>query len=127
MSQRGHTARAIETALDRLVNDKLIDDERYAHNKAHSIARSRVSGPRYIEAKLRAKGIDTDQARHAASEALEGVDQTQAATELAERWAASLPASLEPEARKRRLIGRLARRGFDHDTVRKAVETALRA
>lgn len=126
LMQRKHPKRAIDIAVEKLKDLGYQDDERYAHNKARSVARMKPSGARYIENKLREKGINQDQARRAAAEALEGVDPLESATALAMKWSATLPMSLDAEGRKRRLIGRLARRGFDHDVVRRAVEAAER-
>ncbi|MDF1870435.1 MAG: RecX family transcriptional regulator, partial [Phycisphaerales bacterium] len=72
-------------------------------------------------AKLRQKGIDQSIIAQTLDEELKDHDPYQDALTLARRSARSL-ASREPEVRQRRLIGRLARRGFDHDIVRRVVK-----
>lgn len=125
LRQRRHDDDAIDHAIARLTDLSMIDDARYARNRASAIVRSKAAGPRYIQAKLREKGLAQSHITPAVDEALEDIDLLESAIALATRAAASMPQSLDRDARIRRLSGRLARRGFDHDTVRKAVEHAL--
>jgi SOS response regulatory protein OraA/RecX len=54
----------------------------------------------------------------------EAVDETSVVKQLAERRAAALQ-GLDPAVRRRRLYASLARRGYDADDVRRAVDAAL--
>ncbi len=122
LRRKGNDPEAIDYAIARLTELGLLDDAQYAGMKARSIIRSKPAGRRFIEAKLRQKGINQSIIKETLDEELQDQDPYQDALKLARRAARSLARNPDPEVRKRRLIGRLARRGFDHDIVRKAVE-----
>jgi regulatory protein len=117
---------AIQYAIDRLTELGVLNDREYAGMRARSIIRSKPAGRRFIEAKLREKGIESSIIRETLDEELEDSDPKADALNLARRMHRSLASIDDPEVRKRRLIGRLARRGFDHDAVRSAVEIVER-
>lgn len=123
LRRKGNDPEAINYAIARLTELGLLDDAQYAGMKARSIIRSKPAGRRFIEAKLRQKGIDQTIIQKTLDEELQDQDPLEDALKLARRYARSLSRNPDPEVRKRRLIGRLARRGFDHDIVRKVVET----
>lgn len=125
--QRGHDARAVQHAIDRLEQAKLLDDETLAAHAAESLVRKGGTGRRAIEAKLRTKGIDANIARAAATEATSEFDERAEAVRLATHRAERMDPRLDPQQRARRLFGWLARRGFDSSDARHAVETALRS
>lgn len=102
----------------------MIDDRAFAALYARSVARKPV-GARLVEQKLREKRVAGPLAASAAREALEGRDALAEATDLARRKLAAMPAKLDAPARMRRLIGLLARRGFDGEVSREAVRRAL--
>jgi len=118
---RGHERDAIDGALRVLRERAVLDDGAYAKRRARSIAASKPAGRRYIESKLRAKGLGRPEIEAALDEALEGVDLHDGALRLGERAAATMPRSLDHAAKVRRLSGRLARRGFEPDLVRRVV------
>ena len=121
LQRNGNDPDAIDYAINRLTELGLLDDTQYAGMKARSIIRSKPAGRRFIEAKLRQKGINQSIIQETLDEELKDQDPYQDALKLARQAARSL-ASRDPETRQRRLIGRLARRGFDHDIVRRVVE-----
>jgi len=125
LRQRNHDDEAITAAIERLTEFSMIDDARYARNRASAIVRTKSAGPRYIQAKLREKGLAQTHITPAVNEALEDIDLQDSANTLATRAAATMSPTLDRETRIRRISGRLARRGFDHDIVRKAIEHAL--
>ncbi|MBC7835709.1 MAG: RecX family transcriptional regulator [Phycisphaerales bacterium] len=102
----------------------LIDDAALGDDLAQTIARRKPAGPRYIQAKLRARGLNSKDATASAARATESVDLLEQATQLATRRARSL-AKLERAVAQRRLYGVLARRGFDADICIEAVKRAL--
>ena len=126
LQQKGNDPDAIRYAIDRLIELGILNDREYAGMKARSIIRSKPAGRRFIEAKLRQKGIEGSIIRETLDEELEGIDPKADALALARKMHRSLASIDDPEVRKRRLIGRLARRGFDHDAVRSAVERVER-
>jgi regulatory protein len=101
-----------------------LNDAAFARAYAKAAAR-KPSGARLIESKLRAKHVDGDLAKRAAKTALEGRDLLADATLLAQKRARALPPKLDAAARSRRLLGLLARRGFDGEICRQAVRRAL--
>lgn len=125
LSLKGHTRDDSGAALDRLARVGLIDDETLAGDRAGVMALSGKTGPRAAEVKLRALGIEGGVAAAAVREAYDGADLLGQAMALAERLARSLGPSLDEAARRRRLFGYLARRGYDHDICRRATEAAL--
>jgi len=123
LRRKGNDPEAIDWAITRLLELGLLNDTQYAEMAARSIIRSKPAGRRFIEAKLRTKGIDRQIITETLDEQLEGSDPYAAALKLAERYSRSLTRTLEPDVRRRRLAGRLARRGFEFDVVRKVIET----
>ena len=105
-----------ERVLDRLESLKLLDDEAFGRMVIRSELSRKAAGPRLLSQKLWQKGIDRKLAERLIAEAVRPGDQTEEATELARRRLRTM-ARLDPAARKRRLYGLLARRGFGPDTI----------
>ncbi len=126
LQRKGNDPEAIDYAIHRLTELGVLNDREYAGMRARSIIRSKPAGRRFIEAKLREKGIESSIIRETLDEELQDSDPKADALNLARRMHRSLASIDDPEVRKRRLIGRLARRGFDHDAVRNAVEIVER-
>jgi len=123
LRRKGNDPEAIDWAVNRLLELGLLNDTEYAAMAARSIIRAKPAGRRFIEAKLRLKGIDRETITETLNEQLQDTNPYEDALKLGQRFDRSITSTLEPEVRKRRLVGRLARRGFDHDVVRKVVET----
>lgn len=123
LRRKGNDPEAIDFAINRLLELGLLNDTEYAAMAARSIIRSKPAGRRFIEAKLRLKGIDRQIITETLDQQLQGTNPYEEALKLGERFDRSITSTLEPEVRKRRLVGRLARRGFDYDIVRRVVET----
>lgn len=104
----------------------LIDDAGFAEAKARALAAAGRSGPRLIEAKLRAAGVAPETARAAAARvaALRDIDED-AVRFARRRAAAGAAARVDPSALKRRLFAALVRRGFDPAASRRALEKTL--
>lgn len=124
LKRKGHDPQAAADVADDLVARGLIDDEAFAINAA--IAMSTRAGKRLVEAKLRARGIDQKTATRAAGKAAGERDGQADAMRLARARLKRMSDKVEPEARRRRLYGLLARRGYDPDVCRSVVETLLR-
>lgn len=108
--------------LDRLEELGLLDDEAFARAAVRSELSRKPAGPRLLQQKLWQKGIDRKLADRVIEEELEPVDAVAEATDLARRRLRSM-GRLDPVARKRRLYGLLARRGFGPDTIGRVMET----
>lgn len=119
---KGYVPSAVSAVIERLTDNRLIDDRQLAGRIAESNA-SKPVGIYALKRKLRAKGISEEYV----SEALEGFDDAQqqsaalqAASKLYRRYS-DLPSR---EARAK-LSQALARRGFPWDAVREAVEATI--
>jgi len=103
-----------------LARQGLLDDRSFAAAWTESRLSSRPRSRRLLHRELRGKGVDDE----IASEATQAVDDESTATELARRRAHVLR-GLDRGTAVRRLSDYLLRRGFDGDTVRRAVRDAL--
>ena len=119
--RKQHPPAAVDAALERLIARGLLDDTAFAVHYAATHATRGRGAPRLIR-DLQAQGVDRRLAERAVAEALvaEGIDGDQAVRSLAERRVPLL-AGLPPEARRRRLLAFLARRGFSGSHVRDLV------
>ena len=123
LTQKGHARDAIDEALARADRAGLLDDEAYAREAVRSELARKPAGARMIVSKLRAKGVDSALASRVAAEALGDRDPLADAVALIRRHAGDT--RTDPAALRRRLAARLARRGFDPETCRAAVERVL--
>jgi len=125
LRERGHDARAIRVALDRLQASGALDDAAFSRHfaagrlvKGHGSAR--------VLTDLLARGVERRVAELAVREAGrdEGIRAADQVERLIQRRAA-LGRSLAVGVRRRRLLSYLARRGFRGSRVRELVERAL--
>jgi regulatory protein len=126
------TARSLEPAgaaalADELARVGLVDDRAVAESLVRGQLARKPAGRALLLAKLAQKRVDRAAARAAVDEALAGVDQGRQAADLARQRLRTMPASLDPQAVRRRLYGYLARRGFDPDACMTAVRAAMSA
>ena len=122
LKQYGYEPDAIEWTIQRLTHLQVLDDENYARMVVRSQLCRKPAGRRLLEGKLREKGIETSLITLVLDEALEERDTLADARKLAQSAARSISDRHEPEVRIRRITGRLARRGFDFDVIRKVVD-----
>lgn len=107
----------------RLRQAGLVDDSTFAGQWVENRAAFRPKGKRAIQAELRAKGV----AAKDIEAALEGVDDSATARQLAAARAPRLLRQRLSKADFKRKLGEyLARRGFDYETITEAVESAWR-
>ncbi|MBL0927178.1 MAG: RecX family transcriptional regulator [Phycisphaerales bacterium] len=125
LARRGYSPEVARRVADRLQAAGLIDDRLLAESLARSEVARKPAGRFLIEQKLRRRGIDSGLARGAAALVLASRDPLEDALDLARRRARTFPAKLEADARRRRLYGALARRGFDPEVCARAVERVL--
>lgn len=122
LRRRGYVPPVIEAVKNRLVENRLLDDRRYAGRLAESQAQKPV-GVYAVRRKLMAKGISGEDA-DAALAAFDG-DQQREAAELAARKLFHKYASLPRREARAKLSQALARRGFAWDTIESVVEAML--
>lgn len=125
LARRGVPEDVATRVLDRFTEVGLVDDDAFAQAWVQSRSVGRGLSRRALAGELRRRGIDDEVAR----DALAGLDD---GTELAGAQAlvrTRLPSTrgLPPEARIRRLVGMLARRGYPAGTALGVVREALAA
>lgn len=113
---------AIEWAIERLTDLRVLNDEEYARMVVRSQLSRKPAGRRLLSGKLREKGIEQSIIDPVLDEALEDRDIIEDARRLARQAARSISDRHAPEVRLRRISGRLARRGFDFDVIRKVID-----
>jgi len=120
--QKQHPPAAVDGALERLVQQDLLDDARFARDYAGAKA-SRGRGPSRLVRDLLSQGVERRIAEDAVRTALadDDVDPDAVVRAVAEKRASQL-AGLPAPVRKRRLVAFLARRGFQGPEVRSIVE-----
>lgn len=117
-----HEPEAIEWSIARLIDLGVLNDEEYARMVVRSQLSRKPAGRRLLTGKLREKGVDQSIVQRVLDEMLEERDTLADARKLAEQAARSISDRHETEVRRRRITGRLARRGFDFDVIRKVVD-----
>jgi regulatory protein len=125
LTQRGVPDDAAETVLDRFTEVGLIDDAAYARAWVSSRQAGRGLARRALSAELRAKGVDAE----VAAEAVEVVgddDEREAARRLVARKVGAMR-RLDRVTASRRLMGMLARKGYNGGLAAAVVREALDA
>ena len=121
---RKHGTDAVDAAIAELEALGIVDDRRVAE----VFVRARLAeGPVArvtVEASLIERGVEPGLIGSVLHEHMQGRDEEGEALELARLKVRTSPAKLSPDAIKRRVFAFLARRGFDEETARQAVETA---
>ncbi len=124
LARKGHRAEAVEAALDRAAGLGLLDDAAFARNFVETRA-ARGRGPARVARDLMAMGVER---RHIdiaiAAHWPPDVDRSAMPRALAAKRARQL-GGIPREAKRRRLVAYLARRGFSGADVREAVQEAL--
>lgn len=126
LTRRGVKSDKAEALISDLARGGAVDDKRFAGLVARSIVRDKPAGARLIRAKLREKRVDRETASAAAAEALAGRDPVSDALALARTRLKTLGSGLDHRTKARRLLGLLARRGFDSETAMSAVRSLIR-
>ncbi len=123
--EAGKGAAAVEALIAELLGAGLLDDARYAGERARILHR-RGASMRGIRAGLRAKGIEADDIERA----LAGLDEEAAEPELAAALAYARKRRLGPygnpgarEDRREKDLAALGRKGFGYDLARRVIET----
>lgn len=125
LMRQGFDAGIANRAADDALRAGLIDERAYAEAVIRSATHSRPAGRRLLESKLMARGIGMETAREAAADAVRDRDAFADALALAKSKRRTLPAGLDARAGARRLVGLLARRGFDAGVAFRAAREAL--
>lgn len=124
--RRGHDAETAGVCADAYAERGAIDDARFAEVVVRNELARKPAGRRFLEAKLYAKGVRGEHAGRAIEEALGQRSELEDARKVAASAARSIRDGTEPDAFRRRLSGRLARRGFSGGVIRRVVDELLR-
>jgi regulatory protein len=100
-----------KSVLDRFVEIGMVDDVAFAELLIRSRCNTKRVSRSVLRQQLRQKGVDQE-IIEAALTVISDADELRMATELVERKARAM-SRLEPEVRKRRLFGLLARKGYN--------------
>ena len=123
LTKRGVPDDAAEAVLDRFAEVGLIDDAAYARAWVSSRQAGRGLARRALSAELRAKGVDAE----VAAEAVQAVgddDEREAARRLVDRKVGAMR-RLDRVTATRRLMGMLARKGYNGGLAAAVVREAL--
>ena len=123
MARRGVPDDAAAAVLDRFAEVGLIDDRAFAQAWVDSRHAGRSLGRRALSAELRRRGVD-DEVIKDAVDSVSPDDEEAAARTLAELKLRTM-GSATPEARMRRLVGMLARRGYSQGLALRVVRDVL--
>jgi regulatory protein len=124
LARREYGDAVIDGVLADLTRLGYLDDARFAHAKAASLAEHKHHGRRRAYQELIRAGVRKDVAETALNDVYEQTDPLAAATTLAEKRAASLK-RLDPLVARRRLAGMLQRRGFEYETIKPVIDRVL--
>jgi regulatory protein len=126
LAQREYPADEADSAIARLVENGLLDDKRYAAEFARQKLVHGGASSRRVEQQLAAKGIARDAIRAAIEDvsADETIDVGKTIEALVRKKLVSL-AGLDREIKRRRVFAFLARRGFDIDDIKRAIELMI--
>ncbi|RBY98051.1 regulatory protein RecX [Blastococcus sp. TF02-8] len=123
LKKRGVPEDAATTVLDRFTEVGLIDDAAFARAWVSSRQSGRGLARRALSQELRAKGVDPEVAAEAV-EAVDDEDERAAARKLVERRAGSM-SRLDRATATRRLMGMLARKGYNGGLAAAVVREVL--
>ena len=124
--QKGEEPVLADAAVARLVERGLLDDADFARQLTRSKVLGGGASKRRVQQELFKKGVARETADAAIAEVFEDeqVDE-QALVDDAARKKARALSKLDPETRRRRLYGFLARKGYDGERIRLAMRAAL--
>ncbi|MBF6181499.1 recombination regulator RecX [Nocardia otitidiscaviarum] len=124
LAAKGFSAEVAGRALDRLAEVGLIDDAAFAEQWVHSRHTFSGKGKKALAQELRRKGVAPEDAESALA-GISTEDEHERATELVRRKLRTLPRDLDREKTIRRLVGMLARRGYNQSTAFTVVKAEL--
>ena len=126
LTEKGHAPKTIDAVQARLEELGVMDDLSYGRSLIRQTMSRKAAGPRLLRQKLMQKGVERSLIDKLLAEACgdQPDNQVDAAAELVEKKLRTVSMQrLEPAEQKRKLWGMLARRGFEVDTIRRALES----
>jgi regulatory protein len=121
LSERGFSEAATSAAIQRLLDDRTLDDRRAARAVARTEARIRRHGPRRIMSKLLSMQIDRDLAREIVREQFGDEDEQQLLETTLDRRLRGKPERVKDPGERRKLLAYLVRQGFSASAASNAL------
>ncbi|WPP39773.1 regulatory protein RecX [Paenibacillus hunanensis] len=118
LKEKGHDEHVIETTLERLEQEKLIDDHLFAEQWARQRVRTQKKGKVWIRQELRQKGVQPAHIEQALGEIDEDEELVSATMLARKKWNSTSGEWLD---KKRKTMAYLMRRGYSSDLVRRAL------
>jgi regulatory protein len=120
--QRQYTPDEVAGAIERLTDNGLLNDARYAEQYARSKILSAGASKRRLQQELYRKGIKGETATNAIASVIEDeeIDPAEMIERVAKKKLAQL-GDLEPLVLRRRLFAFLARRGYELEDIKSVV------
>ena len=124
--RKGEPPEHVDAAIDRLLAQGFLDDESFARQFARSKALGAGLSRRRLQQELARKGVPRTVADEAIGEVMasEEIDADAIVDDVARRKLRTLR-NEDPAVRRRRLYAHLARRGYDADAIRRAMDRVL--
>lgn len=125
LAEKGHNSKPIDDVIARLEELGVLDDLSFGRSLVRQTMSRKPAGPHLLRQKMMQKGLDRSIISKIVAETCSDQpdSQVEAAASLVEKKLRTVSMQkLEPVDRKRKLWGMLARRGFEVDTIRKALE-----
>jgi regulatory protein len=121
LAEKGYSDGAVTPAIERLLQDRTLDDRRAATAVARTEARVRRHGPHRVMAKLMAMRIDRDLAKDIVRELFGEEDEEALLEKTLEIRLRGNPARLTDPRERRRILAYLVRQGFSASTASAAI------
>lgn len=121
----GYMDDTVDMVLYKLEKEGLVDDEAFARDWAAARARHQMGRSRILR-ELMQKGVGRDTAERAVAE-LDQEEGDAAAVALAQKLLRRYAGETDTRKAMAKLMAAMARRGYDFEHARRAVEEALRA
>jgi regulatory protein len=118
---KGYTDAAITPAVERLLQDRTLDDRRAATAVARTEARVRRHGPHRVMGKLIAMHIDRDLAKEIVRELFGEEDEEALLQKTLETRLRGNPERLNDPRERRRILAYLVRQGFSASAASAAI------
>lgn len=121
LAEKGYTDTAIRPAVERLLQDRTLDDRRAATAVARTEARVRRHGPHRVMGKLMAMQIDRDLAKDIIRELFGEEDEDALIEKTLEIRLRGNPERLKDPRERRKILAYLIRQGFSASTASAAI------
>ena len=126
LHEQGYSPAAIAIAVQRLIDNRTIDDRRTAAALARTEARIRRHGPRRVMGKLLSIHIDRDLAREIIRDLFGDEDEAQLLEVALDRRLRGKPERLNDPAERRKILAYLVRQGFPSGAALSAIRKKSR-